>query len=255
MSAQVHVFLCLSDNIGALIHDPATGATAAIDVPEEGPVLQALEQKGWRLTDILVTHRHSDHIQGIPSLKAKTGARVVAPVKARAEVPDAELYVSEGDTVTVGNLTAKVFDTPGHCYDHISYWFEADQILFAGDTLFTLGCGRVLDGSYEDLWHSLQKLMALPDAAQVYSGHDYVLSNGRFGLAAEPDNAALKARMAEAEQAKAERRFLVPSTIGTERLTNPFVRAAEPALARSVELPGADPFAVFKALREWKNRF
>ncbi|HEX2509968.1 MAG TPA: hydroxyacylglutathione hydrolase, partial [Microvirga sp.] len=164
-------------------------------------------------------------------------------------------YVREGDTVHVGGLQAHVWETPGHCADHVSYWFAADRALFAGDTLFTLGCGRVLEGRYADLWNSLQRLAALPDEAQVYSGHDYVLSNGRFALAVEPDNAALRSRMAEAEAAKAEGRFLVPSTIGREKETNPFLRAGEPAVARAVNKEGAPAVEVFTALREWKNRF
>jgi len=255
MPAEIHVFRCLQDNIGALIHDPASSACAAIDAPEEGPILAALAETGWRLSDILVTHRHADHVQGIEALKSRTGCRVVAPQKAGAQVPAVDAYVREGDTVHVGGLQAHVWETPGHCADHVSYWFAADRALFCGDTLFTLGCGRVLEGSYADLWHSLQRLAALPDEAKVYSGHDYVLSNGRFALAADPDNAALKARMAEAERAKAENRFLIPSTIGEEKATNPFLRAGDPAVARSVNKEGAPAGEVFAALREWKNRF
>lgn len=255
MPAQIHAFRCLEDNIGALIYDPNTGACAAIDAPEQGAIVKALEETGWQLSDILITHRHSDHVQAVTPLKERFGCRVVAPLKAKDQVPHADAYVREGDTVYVGDLQAHVWETPGHCSDHVSYWFAADRVLFAGDTLFTLGCGRVLDGSYSDLWSSLQRLAALPDEAKVYSGHDYVLSNGRFALAADPDNQALKARMAEAEAARAEGRFLVPSTIGAEKATNPFLRAGEPALAKSVQREGASPAEVFQALREWKNRF
>ncbi|MGO4706953.1 hydroxyacylglutathione hydrolase [Microvirga sp. 2MCAF38] len=255
MPAQIHVFRCLSDNIGALVYDPNTGACAAIDAPEEGPIMAALAQMGWRLTDILITHRHFDHVQAAAAIKAKTGCRVVAPLKAREAVPHADAYVREGDTVKVGDLEAHVWETPGHCSDHVSYWFAPERAVFAGDTLFTLGCGRVLDGSYPDLWSSLQRLMALPEEARVYSGHDYTLSNGRFALAADPDNAALQARVAEAEAAAKEGRFLVPSTIGMEKATNPFLRAGEPTLAKAVQQEGADAFGVFQALREWKNRF
>lgn len=255
MPAEIRVFRCLQDNIGALIHDPASGACAAIDAPEEAPILAALSDTGWQLTDILVTHRHADHVQGIEALKARTGCRVVAPQKASGQVPAVDAHVREGDTVLVGNLQAHVWETPGHCQDHVSYWFAADRSLFCGDTLFTLGCGRVLEGTYNDLWNSLQRLAALPDEAKVYSGHDYVLSNGRFALAADPNNQALQARMREAEAAKEEDRFLVPSTIGEEKATNPFLRAGEPALARSVDKEGAPPAEVFAALREWKNRF
>jgi hydroxyacylglutathione hydrolase len=255
MPAQVHAFLCLQDNIGALIHDPSTGACAAIDAPEEAPILAALAETGWTLTDILVTHRHSDHVQGVEGLKKRTGCRVVAPRKAHEQVPSADVLVQEGDTVRVGALEAQVWETPGHCSDHVSYWFATDRILFCGDTLFTLGCGRVLDGGYPDLWHSLGRLAALPDETRVYSGHDYVLSNGRFALAVEPHNAALRARMAEADEARANKTFLVPSTIAHEKNTNPFLRAEQPGVAKSVNREPGDPFEVFKALREWKNTF
>src|SRR3954470_15400072 len=255
MTAEIRVFRCLSDNIGALIHDPATGACAAVDAPEERPILDALDETGWRLSDILVTHRHADHVQGIEPLKRRFGCRVVAPAKAGDQVPAVDAQVREGDTVRVGELAAHVWETPGHCIDHIAYWFAADRALFAGDTLFTLGCGRVMESTYAEMWGSLVRLAALPDEARVYSGHDYVLANGKFALAVEPGNGALEARMAEAEKAKAEDRFLVPSTIADEKATNPFLRAGEPAVARSVKMEGAEPVAVFQALREWKNRF
>ena len=255
MPAEIHAFLCLSDNIGVLVHDPATKATAAIDVPEAEAVEAALKAKGWTLTDVVVTHRHADHIQGIPAMMERYKCRVVAAEKAKPDLPGADLFVKEGDVVKVGSLAAKVFETPGHCDDHVSYWFEADKALFCGDTIFTLGCGRLLEGSYGTFWNSIQKLAALPDDTAVYSGHDYVLANGRFALAADPDNAALKARMKEAEAAKANGTFLIPSPLGTEKATNPFLRAGEPALAKSVKLEGAEPVAVFQALREWKNRF
>jgi hydroxyacylglutathione hydrolase len=255
MSAEIRVFRCLQDNIGALVHDPATGACAAIDAPEEAPILRALEETGWRLTAILVTHRHGDHVEAIEPLKRRFGACVVAPAKAGSAVPAVDDAVGEGDTVRVGALSAAVWETPGHCADHVAYWFEADRAVFAGDTLFTLGCGRVMEAGPDTMWASLTRLAALPDETRVYSGHDYVLSNARFALAADPDNAALKARAAEAEGAKAQNRFLVPSTIADEKATNPFLRAGEPALARSAGREGAGAAEVFAALREWKNRF
>ena len=253
---EIRTFLCRSDNIGVLIRDPATGACAAIDVPEAEPVLRVLDETGWCLTDILVTHRHADHIEGIPEVKRATGARVTAPAKAAGSVPDVDVSVSEGDTVRVGDLVAQVWETPGHCADHVTYWFREAGIVFAGDTLFTLGCGRVMESPPETLWHSLTRFLALPDETQVFSGHDYVLANARFALAADPENANVKSRMAEAERAQGEGRFLIPSALGVERATNPFLRSTEPALARSVDLtPGGDPTAVFVALRAWKNRF
>jgi hydroxyacylglutathione hydrolase len=256
VDVQVRTFLCRKDNIGVLLRDPATGACAAIDVPEAGPVMRALDETGWRLTDILVTHRHGDHIDGIPEVKAATGAKVTAPRKAGGAIPGVDVAVGEGDEVRVGSLVAEVWETPGHCRDHITYWFAEAGIVCAGDTLFTLGCGRVLEGPPETLWRSLERFSALPDAAKVFSGHDYVLSNGRFALAADPDNAALRARVAEAERAGKEGRFLIPSTMGEERATNPFIRSGEPVLAQSVSLsPGSSAEQVFVALRSWKDGF
>jgi hydroxyacylglutathione hydrolase len=253
---EIRTFLCRSDNIGVLIRDPATGACAAIDVPEAEPVLRALDETGWRLTDILVTHRHADHVEGIPAVKQATGARVTAPAKAGDAVPLVDITVREGDRVRVGNLEAQVWETPGHCADHVTYWFAEAGLVCAGDTLFTLGCGRVMESTPETLYRSLRRFDDLPDATQVFSGHDYVLSNARFALAADPDNPDLKARFAEAERAKAQGRFLIPSTLAAERATNPFLRSAEPALAKSVDMPlESDPEAVFVALRAWKNRF
>ena len=255
MSAEIRVFRCLQDNIGALVRDPATGACAAIDAPEEGPILRALEETGWHLTDILVTHRHGDHVGAIEPLKRRFRARVVAPAKAGSAVPAVDEAVRDHDTVQVGELRAEVWETPGHCADHVAFWFKDDRAVFAGDTLFTLGCGRVMESGPDTMWTSLMWLAALPDETRVYSGHDYVLANARFALAADPDNAALKERAAEAERAKSEGRFLVPSTISAEKATNPFLRAGSPALARSVGREGAGAAEVFAALREWKNRF
>ena len=255
MSAQIHAFLCLQDNIGVLVHDPNTGACAAIDAPEEGAILAALAQTGWQLTDILVTHRHADHVQGIEPLKRRFSARVVAPAKAGSEVPAVDERVAEGDTVHVGSLAAEVWETPGHCADHIAYWCVGERAFFAGDTLFTMGCGRVMESPYSAMWASLSRIAGLPDDTDVYCGHDYTLSNARFALAADPDNPAVQARAKEAEAAKGENRLMVLSRISDEKATNPFLRAGEPALARSVGLDGADPAAVFQGLREWKNRF
>ena len=180
MPAEIHVFRCLSDNIGALVHDPATGACAAIDAPEEAPIVAALDEAGWTLSEILVTHRHADHVQAIEALKRRYGCRVVAPEKARGEVPAVDAYVREGDTVRVGELSAHVWETPGHCRDHIAYWFAADRALFAGDTLFTLGCGRVIEVDLRrDVELALSGSRRCPTRRRSIRGHDYVLQNAQ----------------------------------------------------------------------------
>ena len=255
MPAVFHTFPCLSDNIGVLIHDEASGATASVDVPEAAAVERALKERGWRLTDIIITHRHADHVQGVPALKQATGARVVAPKKAAAQVPDADLLVGEGDKVKIGDLVALVLDTPGHCDDHISYWFQKDNALFAGDTIFTLGCGRVSEATPSVLWSSLQRIAALPDETRIWSGHEYTLSNARFALSVDAANAALKARYAEFERMRAADKLTVPTTLADEKATNPFLRAGDPQVQKAVGMAGADASAVFAELRARKNKF
>src|SRR5690349_3737585 len=198
MPAQTHLFMCLQDNFGVLLHDPSTGKTASIDAPEAAPVEAALKATGWKLTDILVTHHHGDHTGGIEALKARHRCRVVAPAGEAAKIPAVDETVREGDTVKVGNLAANVLETPGHTAGHITYWFHGDKLAFAGDTLFSIGCGRVIEGTPEMMWASLKKLRDLPDDTEIYCGHEYTLANIKFALTVEPNNPALRARAAEA---------------------------------------------------------
>ena len=256
MPAQVHQFACLQDNFGVLVHDPATGATAAIDVPEAAPVLKALADKGWTLTDILVTHRHADHVQGIPEVKQHfPKARVVAPRGEAERVPMVDEKAGEGDFVKVGKLTAKVIETPGHTIGHIVYWFEDDNLLFAGDTLFSLGCGRVMEAPMAVMWNSLEKLAELPGETQVYCGHEYTLANGKFALTVDPTNAMLKEHLEKATALRAAGAFTIPSTIALELAINPFLRADEQDVRAAVGMPDADPADVFAEIRERKNKF
>ena len=256
MPAQVHQFACLQDNFGVLVHDPATGATAAIDVPEAAPVLKALADKGWTLTDILVTHRHADHVQGIPEVKQHfPKARVVAPRGEADRVPMVDEKAGEGDFVKVGKLTAKVIETPGHTIGHIVYWFEDDNLLFAGDTLFSLGCGRVMEAPMAVMWNSLEKLAELPGETQVYCGHEYTLAKGKFALTVDPTNAMLKEHLEKATALRAAGAFTIPSTIALELAINPFLRADEQDVRAAVGMPDADPADVFAEIRERKNKF
>jgi hydroxyacylglutathione hydrolase len=255
MPAAFHTFLCHTDNIGVLIHDEATGQVASVDVPDAEAVERALREKNWRLTHIIVTHRHSDHIEGIPALKAKTGARVIAPKKAAAQVPQADELVAEGDKVKIGELTASVLDTPGHCADHISFWFPQEKALFAGDTIFTLGCGRVSEATPSVLWSSLQRIAALPNETRIWSGHEYTLSNAKFAISVDGTNEALKTRYAAIEKLRAADKLTVPTTLAEEKATNPFLRAGDPKVQKAVGMAGADASAVFAELRERKNRF
>lgn len=251
---RIHVFKCLQDNFGVLAHDLMTGATAAIDAPEEGPIRQALEDTGWTLSHILITHGHQDHIAAVPALVADFGCEVIAPEKARHLVA-ANRYVREGDRVSFGDMVADVWETPGHCPDHIIYSFGREKIAFVGDVLFALGCGRVFDDAYDAMWTGLSRLAQLPDDTSVYFGHEYTLANGRFALSVDPDNVDLKTQIARAEKICARGDFTCPTSIGAEKAANPFLRAALPSMAVRLGMPGATPAAVFRELRERKNRF
>jgi hydroxyacylglutathione hydrolase len=252
---EIHQFMCLSDNFGVLIHDGRNGATTAIDAPEAAPILAALAEKNWHLTDILITHHHADHVQGIAGLKAQfPQARVIGPAKEAAKIGALDLTVQEGDTVQVGSLVAMVIEVPGHTLGHVAYWFEEEDLLFAGDTLFPMGCGRVFETPPHVLYHSLMKLAALPGETTIYCGHEYTLSNAKFALSVDPTNDILQDRAKEVAELRAAGQFTLPTSMSLELATNPFLRAFEPELQASVGMPGGDPAAVFAALRERKNK-
>jgi hydroxyacylglutathione hydrolase len=255
MPAETKLFLCLKDNYGVLIHDPASGATAAIDAPEAQPIEAALKQTGWKLTDILVTHHHHDHTGGIAELKKRHGCRVVAPQGEAAKIPLVDETAREGDTVKVGSLSAHVIETPGHTAGHITYWFKDDKIAFAGDTLFSIGCGRVIEGTPEMMWASLRKLRDLPGDTLVYCGHEYTLANIKFAQSIDPDNTALEARAARAAKQIAAGQPTIPTTIAEEKVTNPFLRADVPEIATAVGLAGRPAAEVFAEIRAQKNKF
>src|ERR1700682_4433908 len=254
MASEIRLFPCLSDNFGYLIHDPATNATASIDAPEAGPILKALEREGWKLTDILITHHHHDHVGGVSELKQKYNCRVVAPHDKTARIANVDLRVGQGDVVKMGGLLGRVLETPGHTLDHISYVFDSDKALFAADTLFSIGCGRVFEGTYPMMWESLLKLRALPDDFKLYCGHEYTAANIKFALTVEPDNAVLKARAEEVKRLRGENKPTVPTLLGEEKKANVFLRADEPSVAASVRRKGRTAAEVFGELRERKNK-
>lgn len=254
MAAEIRTFTCLSDNFGYLIHDPATGATASVDAPEAGPIIRQLDAEGWQLTDILITHHHHDHVGGVAELKQKYGCRVVAPHDKAAAIADVDLRVAHGDVVKVGDLLARVLETPGHTLDHISYVFDADKALFAADTLFSIGCGRVFEGTYPMMWDSLLKLRALPDDFKLYCGHEYTASNVKFALTVESDNAALNARADEVTRLRAAGKPTIPVLLGDEKKANVFLRADDPSIGIKLRMKGASPTDVFGELRERKNK-
>ena len=254
MAAAIRLFPCLSDNFGYLIHDDATKATASIDAPEAGPIVKALEREGWKLTDILITHHHGDHVGGVAELKKKYGCRVVAPHDKSTKIANADLRVGNGDVVKVGELLARVLETPGHTLDHISYVFDGEKALFAADTLFSIGCGRVFEGTYPMMWDSLLRLRALPDDFKLYCGHEYTAANVKFALTVDPDNTALTARAAEVTRLRAENKPTIPTLLGEEKRANIFLRADDPSVAIKLHMKGASAADVFGELRERKNK-
>jgi hydroxyacylglutathione hydrolase len=256
MTAQIHQFLCLKDNFGVLIHDPVTRATAAVDAPDAAPILAALAARQFELTDVLITHHHFDHVQGLAGLKAAfPRARIVGPAKEAAKIGGLDLAVGEGDGVAVGTLQGIVIEVPGHTSGHVAYWFMAEEVLFAGDALFALGCGRSFEEPPEVLYHSLMKLAALPGETHVYCGHEYTLANARFALSVDPANENLQERARKISIQRKAGEFTLPTSIAIELATNPFLRANEPAIQDALGLKGADPAAVFAELRQRKNLF
>ena len=225
MPLIVRQFPCLSDNYGFLARDEASGRVACIDTPDAGTILRELELLGWSLSLILNTHWHPDHAGGNVELKAATGAEVIGPAEVERIAP-VDRKVSDGDIVELGDTRFTVIDTGGHTLGHVTYFDAADQIAFVGDTLFSLGCGRVFEGTAEQMWSSLSRLAALPDETAVYCAHEYTASNARFALSID-DTAALKARAEEVFAARERGEPTVPTTIAREKATNPFLRAGD----------------------------
>ncbi|MQX38515.1 hydroxyacylglutathione hydrolase [Roseospira navarrensis] len=249
----------LSDNYVYLIHEPDSGETAVVDPSVSGPVLEAAARLGWRITHILNTHHHGDHTGGNRDIKRATGCTIVGNRKDAGRIPDLDIGVVEGDTVRLGTATAQVFEVPGHTSGHIAFWFEdagpAGGALFCGDTLFSIGCGRLFEGSPAQMWDSLSKLRALPPDTRVFCAHEYTQANVRFAQSVDPDNAALAARAEEVTRLRRDGRPTVPSMLREEQAANPFLRADDPALAAHVGLAGADPVSVLAEVRARKDRF
>ncbi len=252
---EIHQFPCLSDNYGVLIHDADAGVTASIDTPEVAPIEAALAEKGWTLTHILNTHHHGDHTGGNTELKGKTGCTIVGPKPEAAKIPGLDVAVGEGETYDFGGHVAQIIETPGHTLGHIAYHFADDRVVFAGDTLFALGCGRVFEGSMAQMWSGLQKLMALPPETTVYCGHEYTTANAAFAVTIEPDNRDLLDRVREIEALRADGKPTVPTTIDRELRTNPFLRPAIANVQRHLDMVGADPGDVFAEIRTRKDNF
>lgn len=246
---------CLQDNYAYLLPDPATGRTALIDAPEAAPIEAALAARGWQLTDIVITHHHWDHVDGVEALRSATGARVWGAAADAHRLPPLDHALAEGDSVEIGTLQGRVIDVSGHTVGHVAYHFPEAGAAFTADSLMALGCGRLFEGTPGQMWESLQKLAALPPETLVCSGHEYTAANARFALTIEPGNAALRSRSDAVAAARAEGRPTVPSSLTEELATNPFLRAADPGIAAQLDMAGAAPADVFARIRSLKDAF
>lgn len=255
---EIHQFAVLSDNYCVLIHDRETGETAAIDAADSDAILKALQQKRWSLTHLLITHHHWDHTDGLSALKSATGCKVIGPSYSGKDkegpVKGLDETVSEGDAFTFGGRRVEVLHTPGHTLDMVNYYIPDDRLVFTGDTLFALGCGRIFEGDAQMMWKSLEKLAALPPSTHVYCGHEYTEANARFCLTVDPDNQKLQRRAGEIAELRSQGRPTVPTTIRMELETNPFLRAADHALRRHLGMEGAQDWQVFAEIRARKDR-
>jgi hydroxyacylglutathione hydrolase len=257
MALELVTLPCLSDNYAFLIHSAETGETALIDVPEAGPVLDALKARGWTLTDVLLTHHHWDHVDGLPDLLAALPAkpRIWGAAADAHRLPPLSNPVKEGDRATICAEEAVIIDVSGHTIGHIAFHFPRSGFAFTGDSLMAMGCGRLFEGSPETMWQSLCKLAALPDETLICSGHEYTASNMRFAQTLDAANPDLILRASEIEKARAAGKATVPSTLASERLTNPFLRATNPSLKAALGMADADDAAVFAAIRALKDKF
>ncbi|MBI5165121.1 MAG: hydroxyacylglutathione hydrolase [Magnetospirillum sp.] len=253
---EIALVPALADNYIYLAHEPDSGITAAVDPGSAAAALAGCRERGWRLTHILATHHHGDHVGGNLELKRETGCVVVGARADAARIPGIDVEVGEGETFLLGGSAAMVLETPGHTIGHIAYWLPEAHALFAGDTLFSLGCGRLFEGTPEQMWTSLAKLRDLPAETRLFCAHEYTAANGRFARLVERDNPALLTRLDEVARLGAAGRPTLPSTLGAERAANPFLRADHPAVARAVGLdPGTAPAKVFAELRRRKDVF
>lgn len=246
---------CLKDNYAYVLRDHASGEVAVIDVPEAAPIKAALAQHGWTLTQVWLTHHHWDHVDGLADLLAEHPAKVVGASADAHRLPDLDIAVAEGDRVALGSLEAEILDVSGHTVGHIAFYVPGAAACFTADSLMALGCGRLFEGSPAQMWGSMQKLMALPAATTICSGHEYTASNAKFALTVDPENAALISRAKDIETARAKGIPTVPTKLSTELATNPFLRHADPGIRATLGMPTASDADVFAEIRKRKDTF
>ncbi len=252
---QIHMFPCLEDNYGFLLHDPVSGATATVDTPDVTAILKALADRNWKLTHIFNTHHHWDHAGGNLELKQVTGCRIAGPHAEASRIPGIDIHLQEGDRIQLGNFTARIYDTPGHTSGHIIYHFESEKTAFVGDTLFAMGCGRLFEGTAEQMWNSLQKIMQWPEETELYCAHEYTLNNARFALTVDPDNQELLKRYREIEKLRNQQLPTIPTILKKEKLTNPFLRPTDVHIRKHLNMTGSSDVEVFTRIRKLKDAY
>jgi hydroxyacylglutathione hydrolase len=248
-------FICRQDNFGVILRDPVSGQTASIDAPAGDLIASRLKQGSLNLTHLLITHHHPDHVEGIPTLTAAYAPKVIGPAAEAGKIAGLTEALNDEDTFDFAGRTVEVISTPGHTSGHICFHIPDEQLLFAGDTLFALGCGRLFEGSPEDMFNSLTRLAELPDDTKVYCGHEYTRSNAAFAITVDPENPALAERKTEIESLLEKGHATLPTTIGVEKRTNPFMRAGDPAIRKALGMENATDLEVFTEIRARKDRF
>ena len=255
MSLQIATIPCLSDNYAFLLHDKDSGETALVDAPEAAPIIKELDRRGWILTQILITHHHPDHIDGVAELRTKYGAKVVGCKADIHRLPPLDIQLAEGDTVNIGDNIGTVLDVSGHCDNHLGFYFADSFAVFTADSLMALGCGRLFEGTPAQMWNSLSKIAALPPMTMVYSGHEYTAANASFAYSIEPENPALKQRILQIIEARAQNMPTVPSNLGDELATNPFLRPDSATIRQRLGMQSNTDAEVFTEIRHRKDSF
>lgn len=255
MPLEIVTIPCLADNYAFLVHSDETGETALVDAPEAGPILDALKEHGWHLSEIWLTHHHWDHVDGVADIGKATGAKVVGAAADAHRLPPLNAQVSAGTAYQFAGHAVNVLDVSGHTIGHIAFHIPAGAAVFTGDSLMALGCGRLFEGTPEQMWASLARLAALPGDTIVYSGHEYTQTNARFALTIESENRELQARAAEIETLRAAGHPTVPSSLAQERETNPFLRANLPGVKSALGMEDSPDVAVFAEIRRRKDSF
>jgi hydroxyacylglutathione hydrolase len=252
MSLKIHQFPYGGDNYGVLLHDAASGQTACIDPGDAAATFAALDQTGWTLSHIWITHHHGDHTAGLVEVKSATGAQVIGP---KGKISGIDKYLSQGDSFEFAGQSVDVIETPGHTLDMINFYLAGEKLAFTGDTLFALGCGRVFEGTPPQMWDSLQKLANLPDETVIYCSHEYTAANAAFALSVDPENDALKTRADQITDLRAAGKPTIPTDLALEKATNPFLRPHDPAIRAHLGMQTASDTEVFTEIRARKDRF